>query len=422
MVHKVVHLSSIKTSSSPYLFQSRHGIWYARIVVPELQRDVIGKRELRRSLSTRDKFEAIRKSWDVLKALRLTAEGKHSLESQSVTTELADLKDIHSDNVVYPKSNSETVGTSSLPKLSQVAEEYSRDKILGGAWSKQTEIVNRKTYRDMIALLGDIRIDQFTKDKAQKYKQHYSAKKDLSVATINKYVTRVTALLQWASSHYGTSNPMVGMSIQVSEKIKVSKEREALTPFQVKQLFQGTPSHNNLKFLYRYWIPRLAAYTGARVGELAQLYLDDFMIIDGHPCILIRANRPDQSIKTPSSERAIPIHSKLIAMGFLLFVERQRSLGHLRLFPELPKKEARGYSHVVSKWFCYFKKKLDWGERETLHGIRHAVATQLKRKEFSSDLVAGLLGHSHGSITFDRYGKEYKIDNLLRVVEALDWD
>lgn len=274
----------------------------------------------------------------------------------------------------------------------------------------------------MIALLGDIRIDQFTKEKAQKYKQHYSAKKDLSVATINKYLTRVTALLQWASSHYGTSNPMVGMSIQVSEKIKVSKEREALTPFQIKQLFQGTSLHTNLKFTYRYWLPRLAAYTGARVGELAQLYLDDFTIIDGHPCILIRANRADQSIKTPSSERAIPIHSKLIAMGFLHFVERQRSLGHLRLFPELPKKEARGYSHVVSKWFCYFKKKLDWGERETLHGIRHAVATQLKRKEFSSDLVAGLLGHSHGSITFDRYGKEYKIDNLLRVVEALDWD
>ncbi|GCF87758.1 site-specific integrase [Shewanella sp. M-Br] len=414
-------MSSIKTLSSPYLFQSRHGIWYARIVVPEIQRDVIGKRELRRSLSTRDKFEAIRKSWDVLKVLRLTAEGKHCPVTMPVTIDLADLTNRHHDVAVSPKPIIETC-KSSLPKLSQLAQEYSREKLLGGAWSKQTEITNRKTYRDMIDLLGDIRIDQFTKDKAQKYKQHYSAKKDLSVATINKYLTRVTALLQWASSHYGTSNPMVGMSIQVSEKIKVSKEREALTPFQVKQLFQATPSNNNLKFSYRYWIPRLAAYTGARVGELAQLYLDDFMIIDGHPCILIRESRPDQSIKTPSSERAIPIHSKLIAIGFLHFVERQRSLGHLRLFPELPKKEARGYSHVVSKWFCYFKKKLDWGERETLHGIRHAVATQLKRKEFSSDLVAGLLGHSHGSITFDRYGKEYKVNNILRVVEALNWD
>lgn len=419
MVHKVVHLSTAKPLSSPYLFQSRHGIWYARIVVPETQRDVIGKRELRRSLSTRDKFEAIRKSWDVLKALRLMAEGK---QSQSVTTGSEGLSDIHPKVIVYSKPIPEPYHQSSLPKLSQVAQEYSREKLLGGAWSKQTEITNRKTYRDMIALLGDIRIDQFTKEKAQKYKQHYSAKKDLSVATINKYLTRVTALLQWASSHYGTSNPMVGMSIQVTEKVKVSKEREALTPFQIKQLFQGTPLHSNQKFLYRYWLPRLAAYTGARVGELAQLYLDDFTIIDGHPCILIRANRPDQSIKTPSSERAIPIHSQLIAMGFLHFVERQRTLGHLRLFPELPKKEARGYSHAVSKWFCYFKKKLDWGERETLHGIRHAVATQLKHKEFSSDLVAGLLGHSHGSITFDRYGKEYKIDNLLKVVEALDWD
>ncbi|WP_345850281.1 site-specific integrase [Shewanella algae] len=412
-------MSSARTSSSPYLFQSRHGIWYARVVVPEDRRDAIGKRELRKTLATKDKREAVLRSWDVLKALHALAKGKASAtQSPSASLESSQGRAVVSAPVppeIPPVSPQ-------LPKLSQIADEYSREKVLGGAWSKHTESVNRKTFRDMITLLGDLRIDQFTKELAQRYKQHYSAKTDLSVATINKYLTRVTALLQWASAHYGTPNPMAGMSIRVSAKVKVSKEREALTPFQIKQLFQALPIGNAKRYAYRYWVPRLAAYTGARVGELAQLYLDDFTVIDGHPCILIRASHPDQSIKTPSSERAIPIHPKLIALGFLHFVERQRSLGHQRLFPELPKQEARGYSHAVSKWFHNFKRKLDWGERETLHGIRHAVATQLKRKEFSSDLVAGLLGHSHGSITFDRYGKEYKVNNLLRVVEALDWE
>ncbi|WP_180961155.1 hypothetical protein [Shewanella sp. GutDb-MelDb] len=31
-------MSKSNSVSSPYLFQSRHGIWYARIVVPEEQR------------------------------------------------------------------------------------------------------------------------------------------------------------------------------------------------------------------------------------------------------------------------------------------------------------------------------------------------------------------------------------------------
>ena len=31
------------SDSSPYLFQSRHGIWYARIVVPEILSPILGK-------------------------------------------------------------------------------------------------------------------------------------------------------------------------------------------------------------------------------------------------------------------------------------------------------------------------------------------------------------------------------------------
>ncbi|WP_427916286.1 DUF6538 domain-containing protein [Shewanella algae] len=71
-------MSSARTSSSPYLFQSRHGIWYARVVVPEDRRDAIGKRELRKTLATKDKREAVLRSWDVLKALHALAKGKAS--------------------------------------------------------------------------------------------------------------------------------------------------------------------------------------------------------------------------------------------------------------------------------------------------------------------------------------------------------
>jgi integrase len=399
--------SSYKTS--PYLFQSRHGIWYARIVVPVKLRPILGKRELRKSLATRDLLEAIRKSWNVLAQLRVNAEGD---TQDSACTVQAKVPIVITQPIsCEPK----------LPRLSQIVEEFCQEKLKQCAWSPLTEQVNRHLYRDMVKLLGDLLLNEFTLAKAFEYKKHYTSSSKLSVITVNKKLTRVSSLLQWASVHYGTKNPMIGLSIKVSAKVKASKARDALSDYQIRQLFREIPIITEHRLPYRAWLPRLAAYTGARLGELAQLYIDDFSVIDGYPCILIRETHPDQSIKTATSERVIPIHPKLIEMGFLKFKDKQHSNGHKRLFPELRKIAARGYSHQVSKWFYTFKDKLGWGKGNTLHGIRHAVATQLKHKEFSSDMVAGLLGHSHGSITFDRYGKEYKVENMLKLVRALDW-
>ena len=402
------------SKNPPYLFQSRHGIWYARIVVSEAQQGILGKRELRKSLATRNRLEAVRKSWRVLSQLQGVVEAGNLESIESITTSAP-------KESAPIASSKHDASLPKLPRLNQVVEEFCQEKLKQGAWSPHTEQVNRLTFKDLVVLLGDIRLNQFTLAKALEYKRHFSTKAGLSVSTVNKRLTRVSALLKWASLHYGTANPMTGLSIKVSAKVKASKARDALSESKVKQLFRDIPPATEHKMPYRAWLPRLAAYTGARIGELAQLYLDDFSVIDGYPCILIRATHPDQSIKTVTSERVIPIHPKLIAMGFLQFVEKQQANGHQRLFPELKKQATRGYSHQVSKWFYAFKAKLGWSERDTLHGIRHAVATQLKHKEFSSDLVAGLLGHSHGSITFDRYGKEYKVENVLRLVKALDW-
>ncbi|USD36467.1 site-specific integrase [Ferrimonas sp. SCSIO 43195] len=172
---------------------------------------------------------------------------------------------------------------------------------------------------------------------------------------------------------------------------------------------------------FKRWFPFLGAYTGARIAEISQLYLDDFCVQDGLPCIHIRTDKPDQSLKTVHSERIIPIHQDLINEGFLKFVEARRAEGHRRLFPELPSGNRRGFGHKPSLWFTKFRAKLGWGDGETFHSLRHTVITKLKRQGYSSDLVAGLVGHGHGSITFDRYGKDYRVVEVAPLIRAIDY-
>lgn len=421
----MVHLSRKSHSiSSPYLFQSRHGVWYARVVVPEDKRDVIGKGEFRKSLATKDRFEAVRRSWEVLQLLRKIVDENYSGGlAPSITPSIDSKSPRNVESAPKVTLTTQPEVPPKAPALSSVVASFCNEKLVQQAWSPHTEQQNRSTFAELMKVIGDVEITKFNRSLSLKYKQYILKNNSkLSVVTLNKKLTRVSALMQWAAPHYDVPNPMIGLSIKIAAKVKASNQREALTDIQIKQLLQAVPDVTEVHRPFKAWIPRLALYTGARIGELSQLYLDDFMVIDGHPCILIRATHPDQTIKTPASERAVPIHPKLITMGFLQFVERQLSLGHQRLFPELTKHFDRGYSHQVSKWFSTFKGKMGWTNVETLHGIRHSVATQLKRKEFNSDMVAGLLGHSHGSITFDRYGKEYKVDNLFKVVTALDWE
>ena len=71
----------------------------------------------------------------------------------------------------------------------------------------------------------------------------------------------------------------------------------------------------------RRWLPWLAALSGARIGELAQLWAEGIKIENGIHFMEIKAAPDGGSLKTPNSERRVPLHPILIKDGFLDFVK-----------------------------------------------------------------------------------------------------
>lgn len=77
------------------------------------------------------------------------------------------------------------------------------------------------------------------------------------------------------------------------------------------------------------WVPWLMAYTGTRVGEMAQLRRSDVAEYDGYPAINISTDAG--TVKTKGAWH-VPLHPHLIEQGFLTFVEQAKD-GHLFLTP-----------------------------------------------------------------------------------------
>ena len=75
------------------------------------------------------------------------------------------------------------------------------------------------------------------------------------------------------------------------------------------------------------WAALLGLYTGARASEVGQLLTVDVAAVDGVPAIRITDDGEDQKLKTEASNRVVPIHADLLALGFLDYVDSLRGRG-----------------------------------------------------------------------------------------------
>ncbi|WP_455294517.1 site-specific integrase [Vibrio parahaemolyticus] len=237
----------------------------------------------------------------------------------------------------------------------------------------------------------------------------------LSEASVKGYIQKLSTFFRWAKYHNSVNNN-VFYRIPL-KKPDSNKKRFCFSEKQLIDIFNLRHYKIN-KYLhpYYYWIPLLLRYTGSRLNELCQALACDVQVIDGVFCIIIRETTEDQSIKTSSSNRIIPIHDELISKGFVEFVE-SRSGG--RLFPEQPLIEGY-YSHNASNWLSRCREKLGLGKGFDAHSFRHNFIDELKQNGVSRELIESLAGHEHDSESLDTYGKQYNPNILLPIVNVIN--
>jgi len=302
----------------------------------------------------------------------------------------------------------------------------------------------------MIEEWGDIPIGSVTREMTTKFKGHIrklpknrkknpkyrdkdfhelvemNLKDTISTTTVNKHLGYCSSFFDWSINHgYSDINPFKGMKLK--RTVRPRDERDRFSEKDLKKIFQKENYIHFTKIEEKryelYWTPLIGVFSGLRLGEITQLYLDNIREIGGNHrnkrwCfdIVEEPEREDKHLKTKSSRRIVPIHDILIEqLGFIEFIEllKKKDPTRERLFQELKISEG-SYIKNVSTFFNkrYLPSLGIKTDKKNFHSFRHSVSDHLKQKGIEPHFINELLGHSSGNIDLERYGKGYNPDIL----------
>ena len=158
---------------------------------------------------------------------------------------------------------------------------------------------------------------------------------------------------------------------------------------------QLTPGTHRVRD-WRFWIPAIAAFSGARLNEIAQLDVTDITERDGVHVFRVTDEGENQSVKTAKSHRIVPIHSALLSLGFTDMVDNARRAGHAKLF-EATRADTDGRrSTHAGRTYRKLMVRLgikDSGERGGIQRFRHTFIDRLRAAGMADHEIAPLVGH-----------------------------
>lgn len=156
-----------------------------------------------------------------------------------------------------------------------------------------------------------------------------------------------------------------------------------------------------------FWLPLIALFSGMRVEEIAHLRVADVRREAGILIFDIRDHEEDGwSPKSEAGERWVPVHTRLLELGFEDFLRRRQASGEVQLFGDLtPGGPDAKFSYAYSREFSRVKRMLGVSNKTTFHSFRHTVRTILEGIDIEERWLDGVLGHarphaSEGSKTY----------------------
>ena len=223
---------------------------------------------------------------------------------------------------------------------------------------------------------------------------------NLTNSTINKYINKANQFLKWAyQEDYLHKKDFIIPKFPNDTKSRLPYANE-----EIQAIKELVSKDENIEINF---ITLVATYQGMRLKEITQLRKEDIITINNIPCISINTNE-DKTTKTIKSIRTIPIHPKLIELGFLDFVKSKEN----NLF------------NINNKDFSsYYRKNYKnlINPSKTFYSLRHSFIDALKQSDQNIEHIQAFVGHSHNAKTTFGYGSPLNTKLLKGLLEHINY-
>ena len=264
-------------------------------------------------------------------------------------------------------------------------------------------------------------------------KKHEETLPKCAPPTLKKRVGALQALLtyafqqRWTSMNAGGGIRIVGYTKK--RRTRRSFEDHELATLCASPLFTDPATWktgSRISDATVFWMFLLCITTGARLEEVGQVALADvrydgdilYLDIDEYAG---EKDAEQKSVKTEESKRLLPVHEKLIELGFANYLAALTSHGHSELFPDLKEngvgKRTKEASQKVNR---IIDRVVSSDRRLVFHSLRHAFKAKGNDAGIGDKTLDQICGHAPVS-TGSRYGSEPRIRTIHRDLHRIDF-
>ncbi|MET4677710.1 MULTISPECIES: site-specific integrase [unclassified Luteibacter] len=456
-----------------HLLRRPSGMWYFRIYIPKDLRPVFGMTIFKRSLGTHDPVSArtcayalgarcaqifasarigtkdLGMDWDDLLSKIERFEIKAGPEGVSVKTNGTDadnaagLKALQmalekplwpapapGSDVPQPKlTRTLPKPRSDAPTLAQALRQY--EDVEAKNIKPNTWVQRQRSSASFLKYIGSgVKVDEVTRPMAAAWANQLQ-RDGLTKRYVANMVSHVAQIFQKQvqAGHLATNVVKGVVVMKAADKAARRNQGHAWEAFELADLPKifNPVAMQRMRQPHVRWGALIGLYSGARVSEVAQLYLRDFEEVDGVPCVRITNDNDGQSLKTEASRRLVPLHPDLIRLGLWKRVEALRERGEERLFPTIPIKPSVSPGNAISKGFSYQLKGVGIKARRAagtvgFHSLRKNMIQTLQGASLPAERRRAFVGHEAGEDVHEAdYMRPWTPRELAQCFPGIGW-
>lgn len=353
-----------------------------------------------------------------------------SLQGAGVALNTGPLSSYLADYLSDLKANKESLNESTLEKYRVAIMDFI--EIVGDKKASEVDRSDGKDFRSKLLLMP------IHRNKQEGYKgktvgellaMNLPREQCLSTNSISHRLKHTRRFFEWLlDNKLIDHNPLKGVTIEsTSQSYPPYTAEDLALIFKSPVYNQSHPKCSSIGTRSRWWLMLLAAYTGARIGELCQLTTADIDFSDDVLCISI--NDDDfKTLKTGAAKRYIPVHPMLLNLGFEDYLESHKKNNETCLLPSIPSPTpSKKAGAAASDWFGQKYRNVYLptiqAEGKVFHSFRHTFIQAALKSDVELLKLQQMVGHESKEMgaTMSYLGDGYSPVQLMEQLQKVQF-